>query len=140
DPVIIELNTKAPKEYEGLHDIYVVGEQNNRREIPLYDVGSRIGEKEIKVDPSKGKGIVLSEQPDIPSPLFNPKEETQQIADNLLEFLDGQVEQGRLPTSLAPIQSGVGSVANAVLSGRKDSQFRDLEIYSEVLQDGIFDL
>src|SRR5699024_2810826 len=55
--VIIELNTKATKEYEGLQYIYVVGEQNNRREIPLYDVGSRIGEKGIKVDPSKVKGI-----------------------------------------------------------------------------------
>lgn len=138
--VIIELNTKAPKEYEGLHDVYVIGEQNNRREIPLYDVGSRIGEIGIKVDPLKVKGIVLSEQPDVPSPLFDPNEETQQIANNLLAFLDEQVEQGRLPKSLAPIQSGVGSVANAVLSGMKDSQFRDLEIYSEVLQDGIFDL
>src|SRR5699024_7813206 len=86
------------------------------------------------------KGIVLSEQPDIPSPLFDPNEETQQIANNLLECLDGQVDEGRLPKSLAPIQSGVGSVANAVLNGMKDSQFRDLEIYSEVLQDGIFGL
>src|SRR5690625_28264 len=138
--VIIELNTNAPKEYEGLHDIYVMPEQNNRREIPLYDVGSRIGDIGIKVDPDKVRGIILSEQPDIPSPLFDPNEETQQIANNLLAFLDEQVDQGRLPKSLAPIQSGVGSVANAVLNGMKDSQFRDLEIYSEVLQDGIFDL
>src|SRR5699024_4543841 len=92
------------------------------------------------VDPLKVKGIVLSEQPDIPSPLFDPNEERQQIANNLLEFLDGQVQQGRLPKSLAPIQSGVGSVAIAVLSGMSDSQFRDLEFYSEVLQYGIFDL
>src|SRR5699024_7886732 len=52
----------------------------------------------------------------------------------------GEVEAGRLPKSLAPLQSGVGSVANAVLSGMKDSQFKDIEVYSEVLQDGIFDL
>src|SRR5690625_463540 len=138
--VIVELNLNAPKEYEGLHDIYVLEEQGKRREIPLYSTGERIGEVGIKVDPAKVKGIVLSEQPDIPSPLFEPNEETQQIANNLLEFLDGQVDEGRLPKSLAPIQSGVGSVANAVLNGMKDSQFRDLEIYSEVLQDGIFDL
>src|SRR5690625_6141714 len=138
--VIIELNTNAPKEYEGLHDIYVVSEQNNRREIPLYDVGGRIGEPGIKVDPDKVRGIILSEQPDIPSPLFDPNEETQQIADNLLEFFAGEVEAGRLSKSLAPLQSGVGSVANAVLSGMKDSQFRDIEVYSEVLHDDIFDL
>src|SRR5690625_4445648 len=59
--VIIELNTNAPKEYEGLHDIYVMPEQNNRREIPLYDVGSRIGDIGIKVDPDKVRGIILSE-------------------------------------------------------------------------------
>src|SRR5690625_545410 len=138
--VIIELNTTAAPEYEGLHDIYVLPEQGERREIPMYEVGDRIGEIGIRVDPDKVKGIVLSEQPDIPSPLFEPNEETQQIADNLLEFFQGEVDSGRLPKSLAPIQSGVGSVANAVPNGMKDSEFRDIEIYSEVLQDGIFDL
>lgn len=138
--VIIELNTTAPKAYEGLHDIFVLKEQGERREIPLYKVSDRIGEVGIKVDPSKVKGVILSERPDIPSPLFEPNEETQQIADNLLAFLAGEVEAGKLPPSLAPLQSGVGSVANAVLNGMKDSQFKDIEVFSEVLQDGIFDL
>lgn len=138
--VIIELNTTAPKAYEGLHDILVLGNQGERREIPMYKVSDRIGEIGIKVDPDKVKGIVLSEQPDIPSPLFEPNEETQQIANNLLEFLAGEVKAGRLTESLAPLQSGVGSVANAVLNGMKNSQFKDIEVFSEVLQDGIFDL
>lgn len=138
--VIIELNTTAPKAYEGLHDILVLGNQGERKEIPMYKVSDRIGEIGIKVDPDKVKGIVLSEQPDIPSPLFEPNEETQQIANNLLEFLAGEVKAGRLTESLAPLQSGVGSVANAVLNGMKNSQFKDIEVFSEVLQDGIFDL
>ena len=138
--VIIELNTTAPSAYEGIHDIYVLNDQGNRREIPLYSAGERIGEAGIKVDPAKVKGIVLSEQPDIPSPLFEPNEETQQIANNLLDFLAKEVEDGKLPPSLAPLQSGVGSVANAVLNGMKTSQFKDIEVYSEVLQDGVFDL
>lgn len=138
--VIIELNTTAPKAYEGLHDILVLGNQGERREIPMYKVSDRIGEIGIKVNPDKVKGIVLSEQPDIPSPLFEPNEETQQIANNLLDFLAGEVKAGRLTESLAPLQSGVGSVANAVLNGMKNSQFKDIEVFSEVLQDGIFDL
>lgn len=138
--VIIELNVTAAPEYEGLHDIYVLAEQGERREIPMYSVGDRIGEVGIKVDPSKVRGIVLSDQPDIPSPLFEPNEETQQIADNLLDFFREEVKAGRLTESLAPLQSGVGSVANAVLNGMKDSEFRDIEVFSEVLQDGIFDL
>src|SRR5690606_14914738 len=138
--VIIEINTTAPKAYEGLHDIYVQKSQGERREIPIYSTGDRIGEIGIKVDPAKVKGIVLSEQPDIPSPLFEPNEETQKIADNLLAFLANEVEVGNLPESLAPLQSGVGSVANAVLNGMQKSQFKDLEVFSEVLQDGVFDL
>ncbi|RUL47384.1 succinate CoA transferase [Lysinibacillus antri] len=138
--VIIELNTTAPSAYEGIHDIYVLAEQGDRREIPLYKCGERIGEIGIKVDPAKVRGIVLSEQPDIPSPLFEPNEETQQIANNLLDFFAKEVEAGKLPLSLAPLQSGVGSVANAVLNGMKTSQFKDIEVYSEVLQDGVFDL
>ncbi|MBS7820953.1 succinate CoA transferase [Wohlfahrtiimonas chitiniclastica] len=140
--VIIELNVSAPAAYEGIHDVYVPKDQgeNSREAIPVYDVSKRIGSVGIKVDPAKVRGIVLSDRPDIPSPLFEPNEETQKIADNLLAFLEKEVEEGRLTESLAPLQSGVGSVANAVLSGMKHSKFKDITVASEVLQDGIFDL
>jgi len=45
-----------------------------------------------------------------------------------------------LTNKLAPLQSGIGSVANAVLAGMVDSEFEDLEVFSEVLQDAVFDL
>jgi len=139
--VIIELNLTAPKEYEGLHDIYIPKDQGSEREaIPVYDIGTRIGEIGIRVDPSKVRGIVLSEEPDIPSPLFEPNEETQEIANNLLHFFEEEVKAGRLTEELAPLQSGVGSVANAVLNGMKNSNFKDIIVASEVLQDGVFDL
>ncbi|MGM8212402.1 succinate CoA transferase [Virgibacillus sp. W0430] len=138
--VIIELNTSAPSEYEGIHDIYVPNEAGDRDPIPLDTIDKRIGEIGIKVDPEKVRGIVLSEQPDIPSPLFEPNEVTQTIADNLLDFFRDEIKAGRLTKELAPLQSGVGSVANAVLNGMRESEFRDIEVYSEVLQDGVFDL
>lgn len=140
--VIIELNTSAPREYEGMHDIYIPGAagENARKDIPVYDVGTRIGTIGIPVDPAKVRGIVLSSQPDIPSPLFEPNEETQAIANHLLDFLRAEVKAGRLTNSLAPLQSGVGSVANAVLNGMRTSEFKDLVVASEVLQDGVFDL
>ena len=50
------------------------------------------------------------------------------------------MKAGRLTERLAPLQSGIGSVANAVLHGLLDSEFEDLEVYSEVLQDAVFDL
>src|SRR5574344_650064 len=140
--VIIEVNTSAPAAYEGMHDIYVPGPagENARCDIPVCEISKRIGSKGIKVDPAKVRGVVISSQPDIPSPLFEPNEETQQIADNLLHFLHEEVNSGRLPNNLAPLQSGVGSVANAVLNGMKTSGFKDIVVASEVLQDGVFDL
>lgn len=143
DHVIIELNTSTPESYEGIHDIYMPKEQGDNREaIPVYDdLSKRIGTIGIKVDPAKVRGVVLSDRPDIPSPLFEPNEETQAIADNLLSFLGNEVDSGRLGPNLAPLQSGVGSVANAVLSGMaKSDRFKNLTVSSEVLQDGIFDL
>ena len=38
------------------------------------------------------------------------------------------------------IQSGVGAVANAVISGFVDSDLKDLTVFTEVIQDGMFDL
>src|SRR5699024_11585653 len=79
-----------------------------------------------------------SEEADIPSPLFEPNEETQQIADILLKFFEDEVDSGRLTKELAPLQSVVGLVANVVLSGMKESKFIDIVVASEVLHDGIF--
>jgi succinyl-CoA:acetate CoA-transferase len=50
------------------------------------------------------------------------------------------VESGRLNESLLPLQSGVGSVANAVLAGLNKSEFYDLVCYTEVIQDSMLDL
>ena len=45
-----------------------------------------------------------------------------------------------MPKNLLPLQSGVGSVANAVMSGLVDSPFDNLLVFTEVIQDGMFDL
>lgn len=42
--------------------------------------------------------------------------------------------------SLKPLQAGIGTIANAVLTGFVDSPFHNLKMYSEVLQDSTFDL
>ena len=62
------------------------------------------------------------------------------MAENLIKFLESEVEKGRLPKNLLPLQSGVGSVANAVLGGLCNSNFTNLDVYSEVLQDSVVDL
>lgn len=58
----------------------------------------------------------------------------------IVEFLEHEVRRGRLPRNLAPLQAGIGVLANAVFAGLADSSFERLEVYSEVLQDSMFDL
>ena len=45
-----------------------------------------------------------------------------------------------MPENLGPLQAGIGNIANAVMMGLLDSDFKDLTMYSEVLQDSTFDL
>lgn len=138
--VIVEINMAQPEGFEGVHDMYEIGAQGERGPIPLVKTSERIGTIGIPVDFEKIRGIVFSNQRDSPSEIIPPDEETALMAGHLLEFLRKEVASGRLTNRLAPIQSGIGTVANAVLDGLIDSEFENLEVYSEVLQDGIFDL
>ncbi|EAO51531.1 Succinyl-CoA:coenzyme A transferase [Bacillus thuringiensis serovar israelensis ATCC 35646] len=138
--IIIEMNMAQSTQLEGLHDLYEPGKQGVRLPIPLVKTDDRIGTIGIPINPEKVKGIVFTNQLDSPSTIVPPDEETVIMAQHLIEFLREEVKVGRLTKSLAPLQSGIGSVANAVLHGMLDSEFEDLEVYSEVLQDAVFDL
>lgn len=138
--IILELNIAQPESLIGIHDIYVPEQQGQRKPVMLTEVSDRIGTKGIKLDPSKVKAIVISEQLDAPSPIVPADEETQIMANHILEFFRSEIKAGRLTNTLAPIQSGIGSVANAVLDGFTNSEFEHLEVYSEVLQDAVFNL
>jgi succinyl-CoA:acetate CoA-transferase len=138
--IIVEINMAQPEMLEGLHDIYDVGKLGERQPIPLMKADDRIGTTGIRIDPNKVRGIVFTNQLDSPSTIVAPDAQTKQMADHLIEFLRAEIRLGRLTDKLSPLQSGIGSVANAVLHGMIDSEFTDLDIYSEVLQDSVFEL
>ncbi|HSJ37473.1 MAG TPA: acetyl-CoA hydrolase/transferase family protein [Planococcus sp. (in: firmicutes)] len=138
--VIVEINMAQPTAFEGIHDIYDTGKQGDRDPIPLTHADDRIGTIGIPVDLKKIRGIIFTDQRDSPSTIVEPDECTEEMAGHLLAFLRSEVRKGRLTNSLAPLQSGIGSVANSVLQGLVDSEFHDVEFYSEVLQDAVFDL
>ena len=108
--------------------------------IPLVQASDRIGTIGINVSPEKIAAIVLNDVPDTSFKMDDPDAETLAIARHLITFFEAEVAAGRLPENLGPLQSGVGSIANAVFSGFEDSNFHDLEMYSEVLQDCTFQL
>jgi succinyl-CoA:acetate CoA-transferase len=138
--VILEVNTAIPEEFYGIHDIYQAENYPHRNVIPIVAPWNKIGRKTIPLDPKKVVGIVFTDKKDSPADIAAPDEKTSSIAKHILRFFEREVELGHLTERLLPIQAGIGKVANAVLMGFKDSNFYDLTMFSEVLQDSTFDL
>ena len=138
--IIVEVNNSQPLELEGIHDIYQPKDPPNRYPIPLIKPGDRIGTPYIPTDPKKIHAIVITNNKDQASPLAPIDKNSEKIASYIVDFLKNKVEHNRLPQNLLPLQSGVGSVANAVLAGLLDSPFENLNFYSEVIQDSVLDL
>lgn len=139
--IIIELNSKLPKEIYGLHDVYLPLDPPNRREIPVYKPSDRIGSPTMKVDPAKIAGVVHSDSYDGIKGFTELDEVTKQIGANVCGFLINEIHAGRLPKEFLPIQSGVGNVANAVLFGLGDApEIPQFEMYTEVIQDAVIEL
>lgn len=140
DMVIVEINTSQPLDLIGIHDIYTPKKPPYRKAIPIEKATDKIGTTYIPCDINKIAGIVITDIKDKTRPVAPIDETSSKMAKNLIGFLENEVKEGRLGKNLLPLQSGVGSVANAVLGGLVDSDFEDLLVYSEVLQDSVIDL
>ena len=138
--IIIEINTKVPMDIYGLHDIFLPENYPHRNVIPIVAPENRIGRRSIPVDINKIEAIVFTDIQDSPADIAAPDDKTKAIAGHLLTFFENEVRIGHLTDRLLPLQAGIGKVANAVLSGFIDSNFYDLRMFSEVLQDSTFDL
>jgi len=141
DHIILEVNSLQNAGLEGMHDIYYNTHlPPHRRPIPLTGPGERIGDAYLKCDLSKVIAVVETHQPDRNSAFAAPDENSERIAGHIIKFLSQEVELGRLPPELLPLQSGVGNIANAVLAGLNKGPFENMTAYTEVLQDGMLDM
>lgn len=140
DFVIVEVNTSQPAELEGMHDIFVQLDAPNRREIPIYSADSRIGTTSISCPPEKICAVVFTDLPDRVAPLKPIDGTNKAIAEHFLAFLNGEIQAGRMTKNLPVMQSGVGNVGNALLSGFLHSDYENISIYTEVIQDALLDL
>lgn len=138
--VIIEVNTSQPTGLYGMHDIYIPERQPHCDVIPVRKPEDRIGFPAMDCDPDKILAIVMTDIKDSPRPLPPGDEATDRIASHVVDFLLGEVDGGRLPVNLLPLQSGVGSIANSVLMGLLNSPFSNMSFFSEVIQDAVLDL
>lgn len=140
DKVIVEINLTQSQRLEGLHDIFIPKRRPSREPIPIMAVNDRVGDTAIAIPPEKIVAIVFTEKNDSASNILPPDAETAAIARHLIRFFEAEVKAGRLTENLLPLQAGIGTIANAVMSGFIDSPFTGLTMYSEVLQDSTFDL
>ncbi len=139
--IILEVNSWQNPALEGMHDIYYGTRlPPDRKPIPLIRPDDRIGTPYLTCDPAKIVAVVATDSPDRNLPFAKPDAAALAIAGHLMEFFGHEVSRGRLSPSLSPLQSGVGNVANAVLSGLVHSPFENLTAYTEVIQDGMVDL
>lgn len=135
--IILEINTAGP-DYTGFHDLAEsrvfprVGWP-----IPVTNVGDRVGSQHIPIDINKVVAIVESKIPDY-GVSFKPKTEIdKRIAQNVVEFLIDSQKKFNWDNKVPPLQSGVGNIANAVISELYDSPFQRLRFWTEVFQDGM---
>ena len=138
--VIVELNVSVPMELCGMADIYVYDLPPHTKILPLEKADQRIGTPYIECGIDKISAIVITDEPDSVRKLTEPDDNSYKISRNILKFFEKEIERGALSAQLLPLQSGVGSVANAVLLGLRDSDLSGIGFYTEVMQDGMLDL
>lgn len=139
DKVIVEVNTALPS-FEGLHDITVTKLPPHREPYMITGVQDRIGSTSLAIPPEKIIGIVEADYRDKTGPNTDADDKSVRIANHLIEFFEHEVKHGRMPENLLPLQSGIGNVANAIIGGLDKSNFKNLTVWTEVIQDTFLDL
>lgn len=139
DKIIIELNTAIPA-FAGLHDIVMPDRPPKKQPYLIRQVGDRIGTPYVPCDHEKIVAIVESRQLDRGNPRRDPDTISDRIAANVIAFFSSEIQAGRLPENLLPLESGAGNIANAVVCGLNAGPFHNLTVWTEVLQDSMLDL
>ncbi len=140
DRIIVEWNSAYGESLFGIHDCYLPELPPYTRPIPVTRILDRGGKDFVQVSPQKIAAIVRTNRHDSIRPFTEPDEISKNIAGQILEFLDHEQKKGRLPKDL-PYQSGVGNVANAVLTAMaRDSKQEPVSLFTEVIQEAVFEL
>jgi len=138
DKIIIEVNTGQPS-FEGMHDIHMQQKPPHRAPFLITEAHTRIGTPYVPCDPDKIIAVVESKRRDKGRAFSEMDDTSEAIAGHIMEFFSHEVKRGRLPENLLPLQSGVGSIANAVVGGLAKGPFGNLSVFTEVLQDTMLD-
>ena len=136
--VILELNSFHNPNAKFIHDVYEPLDPPYRKAIPIEHVSDRIGKPYVEIDPKKIVGVVECNIPDEARAFTDSSPVTDRIGYLTAEFLVEDMHRGIIPNSFLPLQSGVGSTANAILGALgQDKHVPDFNIYTEVIQNSV---
>ena len=139
--VILELNSFHSPEAKHLHDVYEPLDPPLRQPIPIVKVSDRIGTPYVEIDAKKIVGVVECNLPDEARAFKDSDPITDQIGHNVAQFLVNDMKRGIIPSTFLPLQSGVGSTANAILGALgHEKSVPDFNVYTEVMQDSVVNI
>jgi succinyl-CoA:acetate CoA-transferase len=142
EEIVIEIDCSIPEGIEGIYDHYLPVLTGNGasivKEIPIYRVQDRVGTSFIPVDPNKVRHIIVSNKKKSGARKAAGDAKSDALAKHLASFLKNEIEKGRLPETLYPIEIGLGAVADAVL--RSVANDFDMEIFGAVVSDSVLEL
>ncbi|MCF0201946.1 MAG: succinate CoA transferase [Bacteroidaceae bacterium] len=139
--IILELNAFHSKNAKYLHDVYEPKDPPLREPIMITKVSDRIGKPYIELDTTRIVGVVECDLADEARAFKDNDPVTDNIGFRVAEFLVSEMKRGIIPSTFLPLQSGVGSTANAILGALgHDKAVPDFNVYTEVLQDSIVGL
>ena len=139
--VILELNSFHNPNAKFIHDVYEPLDPPYREPIPIFKVSDRIGKPYVEIPKEKLVGVVECNIPDEARAFKDSDPVTDRIGYLTAEFLVDELHAGRIPKEFLPLQSGVGSTANAILGALgADKHVPDFNIYTEVIQNSVIDM
>ena len=139
--VILELNSFHSPEAKHLHDVYEPLDPPLRQPIPIVKVSDRIGTPYVEIDAKKIVGVVECNLPYEARAFKDSDPITDQIGRNVAQFLVNDMKRGIIPSTFLPLQSGVGSTANAILGALgHEKSVPDFNVYTEVMQDSVVNM
>lgn len=140
DKIILEVNETVPLNIRGMHDIWTPGVPPFTKPIPLTTIDERIGSDVIPVPYEKVVAVILTNEDGSHFTFKEPDAVSAAIANNVIELLKKEFDAGHFGEVLPPIQAGTGSTTNCLLDGLAKSGFKDMKMYTEVIQDPVLDM
>ena len=139
--VILELNSFHNPNAKFIHDVYEPLDPPYRKPIMIEHVGDRIGKPYVSIPKEKVVGVVECNIPDEARAFKDSDPVTDKIGFLTAECLVEEMATGPLPSEFLPLQSGVGSTANAILGALgEDKHVPDFNIYTEVIQNSVIEM